>query len=168
MGQLLGFLDILKQEIKKDLLREGASRSEGPGRSNPTTDHTSPYAYFGHNTDLDSLSFTPLLNLTPPPIDLSIKAKAAYQVKAKEIKAKPRLPYQLNNQQALAMERINFLAEKKFEIKNPFSDKELKSAWRMLSKIYHPDLGGSPELFISLKKSIETLGQVLGPENNIR
>lgn len=55
---------------------------------------------------------------------------------------------------------FQFFAKSSFALESDFSADELKSAFRKLALIFHPDRGGHEETFISLKFHYDTLKTV--------
>lgn len=65
--------------------------------------------------------------------------------------------YLLTVMQSAALEHINRVLSPLEKLHGEFSVMDLKRAFRKASKIYHPDHGGTPTLFIELGSSVKIL-----------
>lgn len=84
----------------------------------------------------------------------SDKYKAKYKAKERPQPA----PHPLSNEQKVAYEQINkWLEPHRNSLSAAFTLKELKVAFRQLAKIYHPDKGGSTEVFLCIHDSYKIL-----------
>jgi hypothetical protein len=96
-------------------------------------------------------------------IDLRTSARV-YPMKKQNHQTPPPPPqppvekkYLLSVMQTAALEHINCALPPLEKLHGEFSALDLKRAFRKASKIYHPDHGGSPTLFIELGRCVKIL-----------
>ena len=141
----MSFAEILEGKINQDLKKD-LSRDLGYD-SGPLPEKDMDYSYLSYllgHTDLRrdqnsvrTFGKTPYMQYRPKP--------------------KPRQAHALNAEQTKAYEVLT----QQTSLHPAFTRQELKKAYREAAKTAHPDLGGSPALFIEVRKAYQILFELL-------
>ncbi|MBC7458816.1 MAG: hypothetical protein H7235_11085 [Bdellovibrionaceae bacterium] len=142
-------------EILDEQLDQNTSENRGESMNSLYSSHVE-YAYFSQIRFTRSQIFTP-----PPPAN----SRSRYRSQVGLVTTPPSLEmpvdYILEAHQKTALDYLNQRLNLTQRLIGQFSAQQLKSTFRRLAKIYHPDMGGTPESFRELITHFKVLSDFL-------
>lgn len=147
MSEFFSFAHILENRLREEIRKEFQRENPTPPKKNSEK----------------KANFSSEISWEPPPISLEpiklfCESKATEYHKYRKPPPPPK-PHPLNQEQTSAKATFEKLG---LSLSAAFTQKELKAAYRRLSKQHHPDKGGDPLKFKCLKQSYDCLVKLFG------